>query len=222
MNRALIVRLILKDWYLSRLPLVLIAAGGTLSIGLLYLRRDDTGAIGLVSALIAAVMLSIVLPTQTVVNERKQHNLAFVMSLPISPMEYTAAKVVGNLSAFLVLWAIIAIGVLGTLARTGIFGGLIPFGMVVALAPFVAFCLLLAVAIVVESEMWAVLTMGATNVSYSFWFLLMKIPGLPEQLKSPVAVWSRPILLMLAGQITVIVVALGLTFYLQSRKRDFV
>ena len=222
MNRALIVRLILKDWYLSRLPLVLIAAGGTLSIGLLYLRRDDTGAIGLVSALIAAVMLSIVLPTQTVVNERKAHNLAFVMSLPISPMEYTAAKVVGNLSAFLVLWAIIAIGVLGTLARTGIFGGLIPFGMVVALAPFVVFCLLLAVAIVVESETWAVLTMGATNVSYSFWFLLMKIPGLPEQLKSPVAIWSRPILLMLAGQITVIVVALGLTFYLQSRKRDFV
>jgi ABC-2 type transport system permease protein len=222
MNRALIARLILKDWYLSRLLLVLIAGGGTLSIGLLYLRREDTGTIGLLSALITSVLLSILLPMQTVVNERKQHNLAFVMSLPISPMEYTAAKVVGNLSAFLVLWAAIAIGVLGTLARTGVFGGLIPFGMVVALAPFVVFCLLLAVAIVVESEMWAVVTMGATNVSYSFWFLLMKIPGLPEQLKSPVAIWSRPILLMLAGQITVIVVALGLTFYLQSRKRDFV
>jgi|HubBroStandDraft_6_1064221.scaffolds.fasta_scaffold1147826_1 ABC-2 type transport system permease protein len=222
MNRALIARLILKDWYLSRLLLVLIGAAGTLSIGLLYLRREDTGTIGLISALIASVLLSILLPMQTVVNERKQHNLAFVMSLPISPMEYTAAKVVGNLSAFLVLWAAIAIGVLGTLARTGIFGGLIPFGMVVALAPFVVFCLLLAVAIVVESEMWAVLTMGATNVSYSFWFLLMKIPGLPEQLKSPVAIWSRPILWILAGQITVIVVALGLTFYLQSRKRDFV
>jgi ABC-2 type transport system permease protein len=222
MNRALIARLILKDWYLSRLLLVLIGAAGTLSIGLLYLRREDTGTIGLISALIASVLLSILLPMQTVVNERKQHNLAFVMSLPISPMEYTAAKVVGNLSAFLVLWAAIAIGVLGTLARTGIFGGLIPFGMVVALAPFVVFCLLLAVAIVVESEMWAVLTMGATNVSYSFWFLLMKIPGLPEQLKSPVAIWSRPILWILARQITVIVVALGLTFYLQSRKRDFV
>jgi ABC-type transport system involved in multi-copper enzyme maturation permease subunit len=159
---------------------------------------------------------------QTIVNERKQHNLAFVMSLPISPMEYTAAKVVGNLSAFLALWAAIAIGVLGTLARTGVFGGLIPFGMVVALAPFVVFCLLLSVAIVVESEMWAVLTMGATNVSYSFWFLLLKIPGLPQQLKSPVAIWSRPILLMLAGQLTVIVVSLALTFYFQSRKRDFV
>ena len=222
MNRALIARLILKDWYLSRLPLVLIGAAGTLSIGLLYLRREDTGTVGLVSALIAAVILSILLPMQTVVNERKQHNLAFVMSLPISPMEYTAAKVAGNLSAFLALWAVIAVGVLGTLARTGIFGGVIPLGMVAALSPFVTFSLLLAVSIVVESEVWAVLTMGATNVSYSFWFLLMKIPGLPEQLKSPVAIWSRPILWILAGQITVIVVALGLTFYLQSRKRDFV
>jgi ABC-2 type transport system permease protein len=222
MNRALIARLILKDWYLNRLLLVLIGAAGTLSIGLLYLRREDTGTVGLVSALIAAVILSILLPMQTVVNERKQHNLAFVMSLPISPMEYTAAKVAGNLSAFLALWAVIAVGVLGTLARTGIFGGVIPLGMVAALSPFVTFSLLLAVSIVVESEVWAVLTMGATNVSYSFWFLLMKIPGLPEQLKSPVAIWSRPILWILAGQITVIVVALGLTFYLQSRKRDFV
>jgi ABC-2 type transport system permease protein len=222
MNRALVARLILKDWYLSRVPLVLIAAGGALSIGLLYLRREDTGIIGLISALIVCVLLSILLPTQTVVNERKQRNLAFVMSLPISPMEYTAAKVVGNLSAFLVLWAAVAIGVLGTLARTGIFGGLIPFGMVVALAPFVAFCLLLSVAIVVESEMWSILTMGATNISYSFWFLLMKIPGLPQQLKGPVAIWSRPILLMLAGQLTFIVASLALTFYLQSRKRDFI
>ena len=222
MNRALVARLILKDWYLSRTPLVLIAAAGVLSIGLLYVRRADIGTVALITSLIALIMLSILLPLQTVVNERKQHNLAFVMSLPISPMQYTAAKVVGNLSAFLVLWAAIAIGVLGTLARTGIFGGIIPFGVVVALEPFVVFCLLLSVAIVVESEMWAMLTMGATNVSYSFWFLLLKIPGLPEQLKSPVAIWSRPILLMLAGQLTVIVTSLVLTFYLQSRKRNFV
>jgi hypothetical protein len=50
----------------------------------------------------------------------------------------------------------------------------------------------------------------------------MKIPGLPEELKSPVAIWSRPILLILAGQLTVIVASLALTFYFQARKRDFV
>jgi hypothetical protein len=52
--------------------------------------------------------------------------------------------------------------------------------------------LLLAVSIVVESELWAMVTMGATNIAYSFWFLLLKIPGLPQQLKSPVVASPRP------------------------------
>jgi hypothetical protein len=222
MNRALIARLILKDWYLSRTLLILIVAGGSLSVGVLYLRGETIGVIGLITSLMTAIFLSILLPMQTVVNERKNHNLAFVMSLPISPMEYTAAKVLGNFSAFVVLWTVLAIGVLGTIARAGVFGGIIPLALVAALSPFVTFGLLLAVAIVVESEMWAVLTMGATNCAYSFWFLLLRIPGLKEDLKSPVAIWSRPILLILAGQITIIAVALVLTFYLQSRKRSFI
>jgi len=221
MNRALVGRLILKDWYLSRLTLALVAAGGSVSIGVVYV-GGSLGFIGLLTSLMTTIFLSILLPTTTIVNERKNHNLAFVMSLPISPMEYTAAKVLGNLSAFLVLWAIIAISVIVTIARAGPFGGVIPLATMAALSPFVTFCLLTAVSIVVESEMWAMITMGASNCAYSFWFLLFRIPGFSENMKSPVPIWSRPVLLILAGQITVIVAALVLTFYLQSRKRDFV
>ena len=112
MNRPVIARLILKDWYLSRTLLILIAAAGTLSIGLLYLRRDDTGAVGLISAVIACVLLSILLPMQTVVNERKQHNLAFVMSSHFADGVPRRGR--GQSSAFLALWAAITIGVLGT------------------------------------------------------------------------------------------------------------
>ena len=36
MNRALMMRLIAKDWYLSRLPLTLIALAGVIATGLLY------------------------------------------------------------------------------------------------------------------------------------------------------------------------------------------
>jgi hypothetical protein len=221
MNRAVVARLILKDWYLSRWLLMLIVAGGSLSVGVLYF-RGTPGIIGLITSLMTAIFLSILLPLQTVVNERKNHNLAFVMSLPVSPMEYTAAKVLGNLSAFLVLWTVLTIAVLGTIVRSGPFGGLIPLGVIAALSPFVTFCLLTCVAIVVESEAWAMLTMGVTNCASSFWFLLFRIPGFSEDLKSPVPIWSRPILLIVAGQITVIVASLALTFYCQSRKRDFV
>jgi len=106
MNRTLMMHLIAKDWYLSRLPLTLIALAGAVATGLLYSGKT-AGLVGLISALISLIFLSILIPQLTVVNERKQGNLAFVMSLPISPAEFTMSKVLGNLSAFVLLWAAI-------------------------------------------------------------------------------------------------------------------
>ena len=61
--------------------------------------------------------------------------------------------------------------------------------------------------------------MGACNVSYSFaWFCLLRVPGLSEDLKSPVAVWSQPILSILSLGTGDDRPRLGLTFYFQSRK----
>ncbi len=221
MNRALMMRLIAKDWYLSRVPLMLIALAGVVSTGLLYSGKT-AGLAGLISALISLVFLSILIPQLTVMNERKQGNLAFVMSLPISPAEYTISKVLGNLSAFVLLWAAIAGAVLGTIAFIPGAGGVIPLGVVAALAPFVSFCLLLSVAIVTESELLSMVTIGITNVAYSFWWFLFRLPGFGENLKSPVPVWSGAILTIIGAQISVILLALTLTFYLQSRKTDFV
>jgi ABC-2 type transport system permease protein len=223
MNRGLVLRLIMKDWYLHRATLALIAVAGSLSVALLYVREETSSFVALSSAFIVIILLSILLPMQTVVNERKKQNLPFVMSLPISPMDYTTAKILGNLSAFVVLWLAIVIGVLGTIARAGLYGGVIPLALVAAIAPFVAFCLLLAVAIIIESELWAIVTQGACNVSYSFaWYFVLRVPGIREGLQSPVAVWSQPILTMLAVEVATIVLAIGLTFFFQSRKRDFI
>lgn len=221
MNRALIGRLILKDWYLSRVPLALIAVAGAVSTMLLY-RGETAGFAGIISALIALVFLSILVPQLTIVNERKLGNLAFVMSLPISPAEYTMSKVLGNLSAFVILWAAIVGAVLGTIASIPEAGGVIPLGAIGALAPFVAFCLMLAVAIVSESELLTMVTMGATNVAYSFWWFLFRLPGFKDGLEGPDPVWSDAVLMIIGAQIAVIVLSLALTFYFQSRKRSFI
>jgi len=221
MNRALVMRLIVKDWYLSRVPLTMVALAGAVATVLLY-SGQTAGLVGIISALISLVFLSILIPQLTVVNERKLGNLAFVMSLPISPAEYTMSKVLGNLSAFVPLWAAIAGAVLGTMAFVPGAGGVIPLGVIAALAPFVSFCLLLSVAIVTESEMLSMVMMGITNVAYSFWWFLFRLPGFGENLKSPVPVWTNAILTIIGGQIAVIVLSLALTFYLQSRKTDFV
>src|SRR5262245_25409658 len=133
MNYMLVRRLMVKDWYMARAPLVGVAVGGAVSMGLMNLPRE-MGFIGIVSALISVVMLSNLIPQLTIINERKQQNLAFIMSLPITPFEYTFAKVLGNLSAFLLLWLVIVGTVLGRIGAAGVFGGVILFGVVVALA----------------------------------------------------------------------------------------
>lgn len=221
MNTALIVRLAAKDWYLSRLPLTCVALAGVVSI-VMILQRDAMGFAGLLIALISLIMLSVIIPLTTIVNERKQHNLAFVMSLPVSPRDYTASKVLGNLSAFAALWLPIAGVVLGLLARDGS-RGVLPLAVVAALMPLMAFSLLMSVAIVSESEFWSMLTMGATNISYSFWWVLFnRIPSLRDDMRGPEAVWSPVVLTIIAVQLGVCVLAFTLTFILQSRKRSFI
>ena len=223
MSQSIVLRMVLKDWYLCRVTLILTAAAGALCVGLISLGKSGTSSVGLIGALIAAVMLSVLTPVQTIVNERKHQNLAFIMSLPISPMQYTAAKILGNFSAFLVVWLAIAGGVVWTIARAAGYGGLIPVTVITSLAPFVAFCLLLSVAIISESELVTLVTMGACNVSYSFgWFVLVRVPGLSENVKSPVAVWSEPVVWIIAGELALSALCLGLTFYFQSRKTSFV
>ena len=223
MTQTLVWRLIAKDWYLSRVPLATIAAAGTISIALLFVRGETAGFIGLTCAFVAMVCLAILLPIQTIVNERKKQNLPFVMSLPISPAEYTTAKIVGNLAAFVAIWLAITVAGLVTIMASGPYGGVIPIVIVSALTPFVAFSLLLGVAIVLESETWTITVMGACNIAYTFaWFFLMRVPGIHDQMKGSIAVWSQPLLTILGGEIAVIVLAIALTFYFQSKKTDFI
>jgi ABC-2 type transport system permease protein len=222
MNSALVMHLVKKDWYLSRPTLVLGALAGVLAVSILYLRNEVAGFVGLSSAIIVLVLVSIFMPMNTMVNERKKQNVAFVMSLPISPMEYTVAKILANLSGFLVVWVAVTVAVIGTFAGTP-FAGLIPLALVVALLPFVAFSVMLGVAIVVESELWSIITMSVFNVSYTFtWFFLMRIPGVRENLKSTVPVWSDAIQWLLTSEIAVIVLAIALTIFFQSKKRSFI
>ncbi len=191
-------------------------------MSILYLRNEVAGFVGLSSAIIVLVLVSIFMPMNTMVNERKRQNVAFVMSLPVSPMEYTLAKILANLSGFLVVWLAVTGAVVGTFAGTP-FAGLIRLSLVVALLPFVAFSVMLGVAIVVDSEFWAIVTMSVFNISYTFvWYFLIRIPGIRENLQSAVPVWSEPILWLLAIEIAAIVLALGLTIYLQSKKRSFI
>jgi ABC-2 type transport system permease protein len=220
MNRNLVMPLISKDWRLVRGTLLVLFAGGILSIGIM-LEGGLLAVIGLFSTVMITVILGIVLPQITVVNDRKQQNEAFIMTLPVTPLEYLAAKVLANVSMFLVDWLAILGALLFVVLRAKV-SGFIPVAAVGAFAIFVGFVANLSFAIVVRSERLWILAMIMINFSYgALWVTLYRTPNLGKQAFGPVAVWSQDILLLLGVELLVLVIVLTLAAFGQSRKTSF-
>jgi ABC-type transport system involved in multi-copper enzyme maturation permease subunit len=169
------------------------------------------------------ILIGAILVTSTVVNERKDQTLAFLISLPITYMDYTKAKMILNLSAYFVVWLILVIGTIGIIYYSKhIPNGLIPYALIILLELMVAFILILGTALVTESEKWTIVVMTVTNIGVSlFMFLIAGIVSINQHMESTFAVWNSMVITVIGIEILVGLLIIGLTFYLQSRKKDF-
>ena len=119
-------------------------------------------------------------------------------------------------------WLMLVISALFLIYGRGIFPrGVVPLTLILAAIVFVGFCLIACAASV--SEGWAIALTVVCNSSYWLvWYGLMQLPAVTTGLKSPVVMWNSTVLTILGGEFGLIALVLGLTFFLQSRKRDFV
>ena len=123
--------------------------------------------LGSVWFFVAMLVLGSMLPVSAIVNERKKQTLAFVMSLPLSSIQYTTAKVVSTLATFLAPWLTLLISALVLIATRHVLpNGAIPMLFVVAMLPVVGFCIIFGTALVGESEGWAIAASVVCNSSY--------------------------------------------------------
>jgi ABC-type transport system involved in multi-copper enzyme maturation permease subunit len=219
----MVQRLILKDWYFLRWAIAGYLGAGAL--GLFLLGNGGEGAFyaGCVLLITVLIAVGIHVAMATVVGERTEQTLPFVMSLPISPEEYATAKILANLVIYLVPWLALMLGAIGVIkGRAGVPDGLIPFLTVVMVELFASYALLLAVAVVSESQAW---TIGATvlgNLGFqAFLYFVGHLPGMAAANAGPTAVWSPSILAILAVEVITIIAAIGVAFWLQRRKEDF-
>lgn len=142
----------------------------------------------------------------------------------MSVTQSTAAKILSTVGMFLGPWlALVVAGVSLVVGRQDIPNGIIPVLLVLAGYTFVGFCAIAGVALVSESEAWTIAATIALNSSYGLaWYALIRTPTIKAGLGSPVVVWSPAVLTILLGEIAAIAAILALTFYVQTRKRDFV
>jgi hypothetical protein len=164
------------------------------------------------------------LPLGGIGNERKKQNLAFLMSLPVSFIQYTTSKLISSLVIFLIPWVtLVSAAVLLVEVRGVVPHGSIPVLLILSLMPFLGFCLITGATLVGETEGWGIAANVLCSSTYGLaWFFMTQVPSLMVPANGAVVVWNSTELLILASEIVVSLLLLGLTYFLQSRKRDFV
>ena len=222
MNHAIVKQLMFKDWYLQRWA-ILASLGGTLaSLGIIATGSKVAFLLGLILLLMVVIFIGAHLVVSSVVNERKEQTLPFVMTLPISYREYTASKIWGNLLIFLVPWLLMVLGGLFLLLYDPKGYGLVPYFILMSTEILMNTCLIIATAIMTESQPWTVTAIMVGNVGVNaFGYLFAKIPGIAHGMWGSSIQWSTSATVVLAAEFATIALLLAGTFFVQSRKKDF-
>jgi ABC-2 type transport system permease protein len=224
MNGSVVRALVLSDWQRHR-PMILgsILAGG-FAIGLMQIGGELPSIFGAIIFFTGLIVLGCMLPNTNVINERKKQTLPFLMSLPISVTQLTTAKLLSTFGMFLIPWlTLVAAAFSFIVSRTDIPNGVFPPILALATLVFIGFALIASTALVSESEGATIAATVAVNTTYGLgWYMLIRNKGIRDGMRSPTIFWSTEILTVLGIEFAVIAAILAITFYLQSRKRDFV
>jgi ABC-2 type transport system permease protein len=221
---SVIGHLILKDWRLNR-PLISLCIGVGLIALLIALSTEGAARLlGSVWFFVSLCILGSMLPAAAILNERKKQTLAFVMSLPVSPVQYAIAKALSTAVMFLVPWLTLLISAVVLIeTRHVIPHGIIPMLLILAMLPLIVFCLISATVLVGESEGWLIAVSIVCNSSYWFvWYLLARIPSLTANWRAPAVVWNRAAFIVLSAEIGLIAFIVVVAFFFQSRNRNFI
>ena len=224
MRRSPVGQLILKDCRLQRGQILFTLAGGAIALAIVQWRAEAPVVVGAVCFFTALILVGHMLPIAGIINERKKQNLAFLMSLPISSIQYTTAKLISTLVMFLIPWLMLMTSALVLIEVRGIVPrGSIPVLLILAFFPFVGMSLITAAALIGESEGWGLAANVFCSSAYGLvWYFLTRVPELMDPAKGSVPVWNSTVLTILGAELILVTLLLGLTYYLQSRKRDFI
>lgn len=222
MNYAMVKRLVLKDWYLQRWVILASLAGIVATLGIIATGGKVAFLLGLILLIMVIITVGAQMAIATIVTERKEQTLTFVMSLPISYREYTASKLWGNLIIFLVPWVTMVVGSIGMLLWSPSSRGLIPYTAIMATEILLSTCLILAVAVITESQSWAIAAIMVGNIGVNLLgYIFAHIGGIEKGMWGPTIQWSGAATSVLVAEFAIVGLLLGTTFFVQSRKQDF-
>ena len=221
-DTAMIRILVAKDWKLFEKQLAAYVLAGIVALALLGHAEPWSfyaGSLLLLIVMVAAACFSI---STSLLVERREQTLGFVMSLPVSPLDFYVAKLVGNLITFGVPFAVLSVSALAVILLTPLPDGLTVLAALVFGHILLAHSVSLGVAMTVESEGWNTFVMIASMVLVNpFLMGIGQIPAISTHFEGHDIVWSAPALAILGTQLLLSAGIVALTGWVHCRKRGF-
>lgn len=222
LNTPVIRLLVAKDWQLFQKQLAFYVLAGIVALCLLGLARPWAFYMGSLTLIVVTVSVACFSISTSLMAERKEQTLAFVMSLPVSPLDFTVAKLVGNLITFGVPFVVIAGGTLAVVAFTPLPDGLLVYSLLIFAYILFAYSVSLAVAMSVESEGWATFAMIASMTLINPYMMgLSQVAAIESTIRENAIVWSTPAVGILSGLVVGSLLVIGLTAWFHGRKPAF-
>lgn len=221
LNTSVVKILIHKDWYLLRKLIALYMTGAFLALSFISLGEWQfvMGTTLLFSMVIGLANHQL---TNTIINERKDQNLPFIMSLPISPTDYVVAKLIANMTLFIIPWVVVVIATIAVFLLTPIPDGLLPLVTICAMYFMACYCLTWSVGMISESEGVVLFVMVFANCLLGpLMYIIGRIPDIAQYVWSPEPHWNSTAIGIIACLLALIIVALLSAFYSQARKETF-
>lgn len=215
-------KLIAKELYVNRSLIVIgsIAGVGSMALAGIGKLGFNVGALTWISTIVA---IGVMLALYGILNERKEHSLLFVLSLPLSTFDYVRAKQIGLAICFLIPWTISSVAALVlVLASPDVPDGLLPALVLLCAFLLTNYSVVLSGALHAKTEAVVSGTVIVTNMAVTlFIFLIGGMPDISVHMWGPVAVWNSTFWTVLGIEVLTLATALTLPYFTAARRRDF-
>lgn len=222
MNMQAIRILFLKDLFLSRRQLFGYFIAGLAASALACSSQGTLSFVGFILVITVAIAAGIHLIGTLLLAESTDQTRLFVMSLPVSLLDYSIGKILVVLTTYLIPWSamftvlVIATFVMGKQGNVAVLPAIFFFLLG-------CFTLQLVTAVISESVGWTICVMVGCNVSLNVFIMqLYANEEITAVIKSDVLYWPKIVLQIIAIEWVTIAIALALAFVFQTRKRDLV
>jgi len=215
-------KLIAKELHVNRWFVAIGSVAGVVSVLLSAL--NGTGFnVGALTWLTTIIAMGVMLAIYGIMNERKEHTLEFIMSLPLSISDYVLAKMIGLALCFFATWIIsVAAALVLVFAKDSVPDGIAPYLVLLSVFMLANFGVVLCGMMHARTEAWSSATVIVTNMGVSiFMFTVGPMEGIREFMWGPAPVWNSAFWTVLGCELTVLLIAFILPFVFAARRRDF-